>query len=199
MLATGYLKTVHKDNCHDGNAICNVSIPNKEIYYVYEKEILSALSDSISLSTAIYIQQAILSRNVPMLREHLEKMLKQTISSFDYAHENFYHGLLLGICAVVNKLYRVDSNKELGYGRYDIQLLPNDITMHGIIMELKVINENVAEDNIEETLLKSANTALKQIDKKQYITEMRREGVSKFLKIGVAFHKKHVQVVYSEE
>lgn len=199
LLATGYLKTVRKDNCHDGNAICNVSIPNREIYYVYEKEILSALSGSISPSTAISIQQAILSRNVPMLREHLEKMLKQTISSFDYAHENFYHGLLLGICAIMNNLYRVDSNKESGYGRYDIQLLPNDITMHGIIMELKVIKEDVSEDNIDDALVKSANIALEQIDKKQYITEMKREGVSKFLKIGVAFHKKHVQVVYSEE
>ena len=199
LLATGYLKTVRKENCHDGNAICNVSIPNREIYYVYEKEILSALSGSISQSTAISIQQAILSRNIPMLREHLAKMLKQTISSFDYAHENFYHGLLLGICTIMNNLYRVDSNKESGYGRYDIQLLPNDVTMYGIIMELKVIKEDVAENSIEDALVKSANVALEQIDKKQYITEMKRAGVTKFLKIGVSFYKKHVHVVYAEE
>ena len=87
----------------------------------------------------IAIQQAIIKQDVPKLQEHLQKMLLTTISSFDYAHENFYHGLILGICAIMNNLYRVDSNRESGHGRYDIQLRPYDKKLPGIIVELKVV------------------------------------------------------------
>ncbi len=199
LLATGYLKVIHKNTSYDDRTIYNVAIPNKEIFYVYEKEILSALSNTVAPSTAINIQQALLTRNMQMFKENLEKMLIQTISSFDYAYENFYHGFMLGICAIINNIYRVDSNKESGYGRFDIQLLPNDISMYGIIIELKNIKEMTDENIIDEVLLKSAHTTLEQISRMQYTTEMKRIGISKFLKIGVAFYKKYVQVVYDEE
>lgn len=194
LLAAGYLKTVKKDDLHDGNSICDIAIPNKEIFYVYEKEILSALSDVISQSTAIAIQQAIMKQDIPKLEEHLQKLLLNTISSFDYAHENFYHGLILGICAIMNNLYRVDSNRESGHGRYDIQLRPFKKELPGIIIELKVLKEDVAEDRIDAELEKSANEALEQIEKKQYVTAMEQEGITRFLKIGVSFYKKHVKL-----
>lgn len=199
LLATGYLKIVKKVNCHDGNAICDISIPNKEIFYVYEKEIISALSTVLSQSTAISIQQAIINQDIPQLREQLQKMLVQTISSFDYSYENFYHGLMLGICAIMNNLYRVDSNRESGKGRYDIQLMPYDSKMPGIIIELKVIKENTPENEIEDELKESAKNALNQIDEKKYITQMRRDGIKRFLKIGVSFYKKQVEIMYAEE
>lgn len=91
------------------NAICDIAIPNKEIFYVYEKEILSALSHVISQSTAIAVQQDVIK-----LQDALQKLLLNSISAFDYAHENFYHGLVLGIRAVMNNLYHVDSNRESG-------------------------------------------------------------------------------------
>lgn len=199
LLATGYLKVIHKNSFCDDRTIYNVAIPNKEILYVYEKEILSALSNIVAPSTAINIQQALLTRNIQMFKENIEKMLIQTISSFDYAYESFYHGFMLGICAIMNNIYRVDSNKESGYGRFDIQLLPNDISMYGIIIELKTIKEMTDENIIDEVLLKSVYTALEQINRIQYITEMKRVGITKFLKIGVAFYKKYVQIVYDEE
>lgn len=199
LIAAGYLKTVRKENCHDGNAICDVAIPNKEIFYVYEKEIISALAKVIPQSTAINIQQAIMTQNIPQLKNHLEKMLIQTISAFDYAHENFYHGLMLGICAIMNNLYHVDSNRESGHRRFDIQMMPIDKTMPGIMIELKVVDENVLEENIAAELQKSAAKALEQIERKQYITQMRRDGITKFMKIGVSFYKKHVEIVYAEE
>lgn len=199
LLSTGYLKLSSIENQYNENPICKVSIPNKEISYVYGREILSALSNSVSQSTSIYIQQALLTNNIYLLKEQLEKMLKQTISSFDYAHENFYHGFLLGICAIMNHLYKVDSNKESGYGRYDIQLFPYDKTMYGIIMEIKVIKEKINENNIEQILNTSSKEALKQINDKEYISEMKSLGVSKFLKIGISFYKKHLQILFEEE
>ncbi len=199
LIAAGYLKTVNRTELPNQDSICEVAIPNKEIFFVYEREILSALSDIIPQSTAIAVQQAILTRDIGKLQESLAKMLKHSISSFDYAHETFYHGFFLGICAIMNNLYYVDSNRESGYGRYDIQMLPYDRTMHGIIVEFKVIEEKVTEEKVEEELIKSANNALKQIDEKEYITEMKRKGITKFLKLGVSFYKKHVQVEYAEE
>lgn len=199
LLAAGYLKTISKDDLHDGNSICDIAIPNKEIFYVYEKEILSALSNVIPQSTAVAIQQAIIKQDVPKLQEQLQKLLLNSISSFDYAHENFYHGLLLGICAIMNNLYRVDSNKESGYGRYDIQLRPYSEKLPGIIIELKVLDEKIAEDRIDTELEKSAQNALNQIERKQYVSAMKQEGLSEFFKIGVAFYKKHVKLMSQTE
>ena len=158
LLAAGYLKIVRKIDCYDGNAICDIAIPNKEIFFVYEKEILSALSSVIPQSTAIAVRQAIFHQNISELQTELQNLLLNTISSFDYAHENFYHGLMLGICAIMNNLYLVNSNRESGYGRYDIQLKPLDKKMPGIIIELKV-----------------------------------------FMKIGIAFYKKHVKLISTLE
>ncbi len=200
LLAAGYLKTVAKMDRMDDSAICDISIPNKEILYVYEREILSAMSDKFSQSTAIAVQQAIMTQNIPMLQKQLQKLLVNTISSFDYAQENFYHGLVLGICAVMNNLYRVTSNREAGLGRYDIQLKPiQSKTLPGIIIELKVVDESVPAGSLEEKLERSAAEALEQIDRKQYVNEMKQEGISSFLKIGIAFHKKQVKLKSATE
>ena len=199
LLAAGYLKITNKELRYDGNAICDIAIPNKEIFYVYEKEIISALSDVISLSTAISIQQAIIKQDVSRLQEQLQKFLIQTISFYDYAHENFYHGLILGICAIMNNLYRVDSNKESGYGRYDISLMPINKKMPGIIIELKVLQNNIPEQEIEVLLENSAKEALEQIEEKEYLTAMKREGITSFLKIGISFYKKMVKLASKTE
>ena len=195
LLAAGYLKIVKKDNLYDNNAICDVAIPNKEIFFVYEKEILRALSNMISQPTALAIQQAIIKQDILGLQENLQKMLLHSASSFDYGNENFYHGLMLGICAVMNNLYRVESNKESGYGRYDIQLRPYNKKMPGIIMELKVNRDNLKEDIIGEKLEELAEEALMQIEKKQYETVMKQEGFTQLLKLGVSFYKKHVRII----
>ena len=199
LLAAGYLKTVKKDDIPDGNFICDIAIPNKEIFYVYEKEILSALSDVISQSTAIAIQQAIMKQNVPSLQKNLEKLLLNSISAFDYAHENFYHGLVIGLCAVMNNRYFVSSNIESGHGRYDIQLRPLNKRLPGIIIELKVLKDGIAEDRIDNQLEAAANDALGQIEEKKYVTAMKQEGFTHFFKIGAAFYKKHVKVLSQSE
>ena len=199
LLAAGYLKTVKKDDIPDGNSICDIAIPNKEIFYVYEREILSALSDVISQSTAIAIQQAIIKQNIPSLQKNLEKLLLNSISSFDYAHENFYHGLVIGLCAVMNNRYFVSSNIESGHGRYDIQLRPINKGLPGIIIELKVIKDGIAEDRIDGQLEAAAKDALEQIEEKKYVTAMKQEGFTHFFKIGAAFYKKHVKVLSKTE
>ena len=185
--------------CPTVKMLCDIAIPNKEIFYVYEKEILSALTNVISQSTAIAIQQAIIKQDVPKLQDNLQKLLLNSISSFDYAHENFYHGLILGICAIMNNLYRVDSNRESGHGRYDIQLRPYDKKMPGIIIELKVLKDGVAESRIDSELEASAKEALAQIERQQYVTAMKQQGITHFFKVGVSFYKKHVKLLSDTE
>ena len=194
LLAAGYLKTTKKEDLHSGNFICDIAIPNKEIFSVYENEILSSLSKVISQSSAIAIQQAILTQNVPLLQEELERLLLSSVSAFDYAHENFYHGLLLGICAIMNHRYQVDSNRESGHGRYDIQLKPYNKSLPGILIELKVVDEKIPEKGIDTALERSAKEALAQIEKKQYVAAMKLEGLTHFFKIGAAFYKRLVKL-----
>ena len=150
------MKTIKSEELFGNQFIYHISIPNKEIFHVYEKEILSALSEEIPFSVAMDIQQAIIREDINKLQEQLQKLLLHTISSFDYAHENFYHGFLLGICSIMNNSYRIDSNKESGHGRYDIQLMPLNKKMPGIIFELKVLKDKISEDAIEIELEKSS-------------------------------------------
>ena len=198
LLSAGYLKSVKTESCFDGNHICDIAIPNKEIFYVYEKEIISAFSNHFKQSTAISIKHSLLKQNISDFQKHLEDFLVQTISSFDYAHENFYHGLMLGIYAVMNNIYQVTSNRESGMGRYDIQMKPFDKRLPGILLELKVPQEKIEDTQVTEKLEQLSRQAIDQIETKQYAMEMQQEGIRRIIKIGVAFYKKQVKVSFRE-
>lgn len=198
LLSAGYLKAVTTESCFDGNNICDIAIPNKEIFYVYEKEIISAFSGHFKQATAISIKHALLKRNMTEFQKHLEDFLIQSISSFDYAHENFYHGLMLGIYAVMNNIYQVTSNRESGAGRYDIQMKPLDKRLPGLLLELKVPQEKIDENQVEAKLEELCQHAISQMEIKQYATEMQQEGITRIMKISVAFYKKQVKIAFQE-
>ena len=122
LLVAGYLKSLRSDSEFGSDYMCEVAIPNKEISFVYSKEILSKLDKIIPSSTAIAIQEAIYAGNSAALQKQLHKLLLQSASYHDTAHEIFYHGLVLGLCAMFDNRYDVTSNRESGEGRYDIQL-----------------------------------------------------------------------------
>ena len=189
LLVAGYLKVVRSDSAFGGDFMCEVALPNKEITFVYNKEILGKLNNIIPQATAIAIQEAIYSGNGESLQEQLGKLLIQSASCYDTAGENFYHGLVLGLCAMLDNRYIITSNRESGEGRYDISLCPKDIKMPGIIIELK------AEKDADEKKLKElAKLALKQIIDKKYDTEMQTKGIKNVIKYGVAFSGKHVEI-----
>ena len=176
--------------------LCQVAIPNKEIFYVYEKEILESLSDAVSPSTAIAIQQSIILQDVPGLQKHLEDFLRQTISIYDTSQESFYHGLMLGLYAVMNNLYKVTSNREAGNGRYDIQMQPLTSRMPGILVKLKVLHGSVKPEQVEEKLKELSLDALKQINDRNYVVEMQDNGITEVMKLGIAFYKKRTVITY---
>ena len=189
LLVAGYLKSVSANVSPSGDFMCEVALPNKEITFVYNKEILSKLEDIVPQSLAISIQEAIYQNKADKLKGLLNKLLIESVSSFDTAKENFYHGLVLGLCAMFSDSYYVLSNRESGIGRFDIQLMPKQKNRPGFIFELKA-----EKDKSSAELVQLAKTALKQIEEKKYDTEMVTQGIKTIVKYGVAFSGKMVEI-----
>ncbi len=185
LLIAGYLRVSAIYPQHDGNFMCDVAIPNKEIAFVYEKEILNKTNQN---GVAVSIQQAIFSGDTNKLQALLENYMIGSISAIDGANESFYHGMMLGLCAVLSNRYQVRSNRESGLGRFDIMLIPRTKSMPGFIYEFKHTNDKNADLN---TL---ADEALKQINEKKYDTELSELGISDIIKIGIAFCGKNAVV-----
>ena len=185
LLVTGYLKAITSEHPFGGDYMCEVALPNKEISYVYSKEILSKLENVIAPSAAIAIQEAMYTMDIPVLQKRLKNFLRQTISYHDAANETFYHGLILGLCAMLDNRYHITSNREAGDGRFDIQMLPVDRKLPGILIEVKA-GKNCSEEQLE----KLADAALTQINERHYNSEMASHGVDKILRYGIAFSGK---------
>lgn len=188
LLVAGYLNAVKVESSYGVDFMCELALPNKEISFVYNKEILQKLNHIIPQSMAISIQEAIYSGDSKRIQALIHSLLLQSASSFDTAGENFYHGFMLGLCAMLSNSYTT-SNRESGEGRYDLQMMPVDRKLPGILIELK------AEKNCTEGELKKlSEAALQQIKDKKYDTEMVNRGVKTIYKYGVAFSGKNVQV-----
>ena len=188
LLVAGYLKAVKVESSYGVDFMCELALPNKEIAFVYNKEILQKLDRIIPQSTSIAIQEAIYSGNSSRIQDLIHNLLLQSASSFDTVGENFYHGFMLGLCAMLSGSYTT-SNRESGEGRYDLQMEPKDYKLPGIVIELK------AEKNgSKESLTKLSQTALQQINDRKYDTEMRSRGIHTIYKYGVAFSGKDVVV-----
>ncbi len=185
LLIAGYLKVAGIYPQNDGSYMCDVAIPNKEIAFVYSKEVLAKTGKE---NIAIAIQQAIFKKDTKQLQKVLEEYLLNTISSFDGTNEGFYHGMMLGLCAVVSNRYRVSSNRESGYGRFDIQLYPESKSVPGFIFEFKHSKSDT------EDLDGLAKQALQQIEERKYDTQMKADGIVDIVKIGIAFRGKHAVI-----
>ena len=186
LLLSGYLKIEKIYPQLDGNCMCDVRIPNKEISYVYEKEIINRMGRN---DTAISIKEAIFSSDEKKLQSLLESFMLESISSFDGANEGFYHGMMLGLCAMLNGFYHIKSNRESGLGRFDILLSPKEKDKPGFIFEFKYTKDE------KEDLKKLATKALEQINENKYDTELKAWGMSSIIKIGIAFRGKSAEVI----
>ncbi len=186
LLMAGYLKASKIYPQDDGAYMCDVAIPNKEIAFVYKKEILNKLNKN---NVAISISQAIFTNDIDKLQELLKDFMLNSISGFDGSNEAFYHGMLLGLCVVLGNKYAISSNRESGLGRLDIELKPLVKNIPAFIFEVKY------SSNKKEDLGLLANKALKQIDDKKYDNELVKEGINNIIKIGIAFRGKDVVII----
>lgn len=191
LLVAGYLKNSKKELQPDGSYLCEVSIPNREIAAVYKREILSHLLQigAITRTTANKIAESLYIGDFAKLQKAIAEYMDKSISFYDGGSEGFYHGLILGLIALMDNQYKIKSNRESGDGRYDICLFPKTSKYPGIIIEFKW------GSNLDsETLDKLAEDALNQIDTKRYDSEMTEIGVTNILKLGIAFSGKKIKI-----
>ena len=127
------------------------------------------------------------------MNAYMNEIALNTFSYFDVGRrpsdskhpERFYHGFVLGLMVDRASDYMVKSNRESGYGRYDVVMEPKDKNNVAVIMEFKVFDTEDGEKTLEDT----AQNALAQIDEKKYDTDLLSRGIShdRILKYGFAF------------
>lgn len=189
LLVAGYLKAPKKELQADGSYLCEVSIPNREIAAVYKSEILSHFLQVgvITRNTANKIAESLYANDGKKLQNAVAEYMDKSISFYDGGAEGFYHGLMLGLIALMDNQYKIKSNRESGDGRYDICLIPREEKYPGIIMELKW-----KEKLSEAALVSLAEEALVQIDELRYDSELVEDGIADIIKFGIAFSGKKV-------
>lgn len=196
LLMAGYLTVKSERRLYDGNSLCEVCIPNKEITLLFEKEIMIKLEREMVTSAAISMQHALLKERMDVFEKELQRFLMDVISYYDAAAEGFYHGLMLGISAVMNQYYEISSNREAGNGRYDIQLKPKNRQHPAFLIEIKAVTANEIEGQEQNDYLeKKAEAAVKQIKQREYSQNLKQDGCNRILQMGIAFYKKTCKII----
>lgn len=196
LLMAGYLKAQVIESMSQG-FLCRIEIPNKEVrdlYKIFIARWLSGTENPLILQNFIV---NLLNGKMDDFTEQLTRIFLQTFSVHDIKGkepEKFFHGFMLGLVAGIDpKQYQIHSNKESGYGRFDIAIIPNDPKRLGIIFEVKSVEEGEKIEKLQE----HAKKALQQINGQQYSSILLQNKIKNFLKIGVAFCGKELAVEFS--
>ena len=203
LLATGYLKVLHvrildtdeEGVGEEGDVWYTLTITNLETKRMFRK----LVKGWFKKDTEVYYNEflkALLNDNVKKMNTFMNKVALNTFSSFDSGNkpseqaepERFYHGFVLGLVVNLSDAYKVRSNRESGFGRYDVMIEPLDKTKKAFILEFKVLDPDEDEKTLEDTL---AN-ARAQIEEKRYETELVSSGCApeQIRKYGFAFKGK---------
>ena len=186
LMTTGYLKPVEMWKDEERVDWVRLQIPNFEVRFAYRSEILNHIVPSQGEILLRDMLRSMAEGDTQEFAENLSDILRDFVSYHDASQpESFYHGLLLGFSVLMDGKYKVESNKESGYGRFDIAFFPQKENAPGIILELKAAK---SEDELEA----KAQEALAQIEKKAYGAEMARLGVKEIWRYGIALCGKRV-------
>lgn len=202
LLATGYLRVLKTEpNDRDLEITSGVyeqyrlAITNLEVKRMFQQMIKNWFQGSVEPYYNEFIN-ALLSDNVRKMNTFMNKVALNTFSTFDTGTkpskqaepERFYHGFVLGMVVNLSDTYRVRSNRESGFGRYDVMLEPYDKTKKAFIFEFKVLDPDEDEVTLEDTLA----SAHRQMNEKQYEAELITQGFNpqQIRKYGFAFQGK---------
>lgn len=191
LLFSGYLKAI---DCQPEQEQwqCALLPPNYEVRLLYSGIVRHWFSAALGYSKYKSFLKSLTQGNVEEFTLRLQDCLQDTFSIFDVTGkhpEKFYHGFVLGLIVSLEATHDVQSNKESGYGRYDVMLIPKDRTQLGIVMEFKTVRE------ANMSLTQAAEQALQQITERGYAQTLRSKGISEILQLGLAFYHKQVAVM----
>ena len=191
LLLSGYLKVVGKRR-ENNKAYYTLSIPNIEVKFMYQKMIEEWQGESYIASEYNEMLKALINFDYEVFEEIFIDYVEKSLSYFDVSGEEperVYHSFVLGMLVSLNNTHYVLSNRESGYGRYDVMVIPKDISRLGIIIEFKRArrtNKKTIEQLIEE--------AKTQIEEKKYETELLNRGITNIKKLVIVFKGKEVCV-----
>ena len=193
LLASGYLKVIKADLKEERYEL---GLTNYEVKRMFQK-MVSGWFDASEGNYNDFIK-ALLLGDLDAMNEYMNRVSLSVFSSFDTGNrpsgaepERFYHGFVLGLMVDLRNRYVITSNRESGFGRYDVMLEPKDKADDAFILEFKVLNRR-REQTLEDTVA----AALAQIEEKQYEKVLLDMGVSKekIRKYGFAFEGKNVLI-----
>ncbi len=199
LLATGYLKIIKFEESEDDDTKYTLILTNHEVKRMFRKMVRDWFGGSTETSYNNFIK-ALLLNDVEAMNEYMNKVALHSFSSFDTgksasdddAPERFYHGFVLGLMVELSGRYTITSNRESGFGRYDVMLVPADRGKDcAYIIEFKVHKPNREKD-----LAETVANALLQIEEKQYGMQLIADGFApeRIKKYGFAFQGKQVLI-----
>jgi len=191
-LMSGYLKPVEK-KIEKGRIICRLAIPNEEVRCVYEDTISGWFNErGLEDNKHQKMLECLVAGDIARFEKYLQEVVLTSFSYFDItesAAEKVYHAFIMGLMIGIERTHLIRSNRESGYGRYDLMLAPKAEDGFGFIFEFKK-----ADTFVGETLETACDEALKQIEAKEYKTELKAAGVNKIIEIALAFEGKKVMM-----